>query len=113
MINFALGEWAMVGARLAATGFHALALALPAAIGLASAGMIAFALLWNRLVLRRLVGRPLITLIMVTLGLGALMRGAAPLVFSGVPSTIPLPVTRDAISVYGVLVSAEKLTAAA
>ena len=97
----------------AATGFYALALGLPGAIGFAGAGMIAVALLFNRLVLHRLVGRPLITLIMVTLGLGAFMRGAAPLVFGGVPSAIPSPITRDAISVYGVLISAEKLTAAA
>ena len=112
MINFALGEWAMVGSRLAATGFYALALGLPGAVGFAGAGMIAVALLFNRLVLQRLVGRPLITLIMVTLGLGALMRGATPLVFGGVPSMIPLPIAHDAIAVHGVLISAEKLAAA-
>src|SRR5262245_44558792 len=112
MINFALGEWAMVGSRMAAAGFSPLGLGLAGALSFASAGMIAVALLFNRLILRRLVGRPLITLIMVTLGLGALMRGAAPFVFAGVPGTLPLPVTRDAISVHGMLVSPEKLTAA-
>jgi branched-chain amino acid transport system permease protein len=112
MINFALGEWAMVGTRLAATGFYALGLGVPGALGFASAGMIAVALAFNRVVLRRLVGHPLISLIMVTLGLGAVMRGAAPLVFSGVPATVPLPITRDPLALYGVLISVDKLTAA-
>ena len=40
--------------------------------------MIALAAGFNRLVLRRLVARPAITAIMVTLGLGMMMRGSAP-----------------------------------
>jgi branched-chain amino acid transport system permease protein len=113
MINFALGEWAMLGARLAATGLYALGLGLAGAVGFAGAGMIAVALAFNRLVLRRLVGQPLISLIMITLGLGALMRGAAPLVFGGIPATIPLPITRAPLVLGGVLISVDKLTAAA
>ena len=35
MINFALGEWAMLGSRLAATGMYALELGLTGAIGFA------------------------------------------------------------------------------
>ena len=61
MINFALGEWAMLGSRLAATGVHALGLGLAPAIGFACAGSVAVALLFNQLVLRRLVGRPQIS----------------------------------------------------
>jgi branched-chain amino acid transport system permease protein len=113
MINFALGEWAMLGSRLAATGAHALGLGLAPAIGFACAGTVAVALLFNRLVLRRLVGRPLISVIMVTLGLGAFMRGAAPMVFGGIPHAIALPFRTDPIVVHGVLVSSEKLVAAA
>jgi len=111
MINFALGEWAMLGSRLAATGFYALGLGVSGATAFASAGMIAVALGFNRLVLRRLVGRPLISVIMVTLGLGALMRGAAPLMFGGVPGTIPLPFTRDPLALWGLQISVDKLMA--
>ncbi len=113
MINFALGEWAMLGSRLVAAGLHAMGLGLAGAMGAACAGMVAVALVFNRLVLRRMVGRPLISLIMVTLGLGALMRGAAALVFGGVPSAIPLPIPPDPLVVRGVLVSPDKLVAAA
>jgi branched-chain amino acid transport system permease protein len=113
MINFALGEWAMLGSRLVATGLYATGLGLAGAIGLAGAVTVAGALAFNRLVLQRLVGRPLISVIMVTLGLGMVMRGAAPLVLPGVPGAIPFPFPPDPIIAYGVLVSPGKLAAAA
>ena len=112
MVNFALGEWAMIGSRMAATGVHGLGLGLPGALGFAGLAMILVALAFNRLVLRPLVGRPLITLIMVTIGLGMLMRGVAPVVFGGMPATIPLPVTGEPLSLGGVLIPVDKLTAA-
>jgi branched-chain amino acid transport system permease protein len=111
-INFALGELAMLGSRLAATGIHAMELGLAAAIGSASAGMVALTIAFNRLVLRHMVGRPLISLIMVTLGLGAVIRGAAPLMFGAVPGTVPLPIPSDPLDVYGVLVPAGRLITA-
>ena len=113
MINFALGEWAMVASRLVATGMHALGLGLASALGVACAGMVALALVFNRVVLRRLTGRPLISLIMVTLGLAALMRGAATLGFAGVPASIPLPILQERVVVHGVGVAVGKLVAAA
>lgn len=110
-INFALGELAMLGSRLVATGVHALALGLAGAVVSACAGMVALALGFNRLVLRHMTGRPLIGLIMVTLGLGALIRGAAPLTFGAAPA-IPLPIPSDPIEVHGVLVAPERLVSA-
>jgi branched-chain amino acid transport system permease protein len=112
MINFALGEWAMLGTRLVATSLHAMGLGLAGALVSACLATVGAAVAFNRVVLRPLVGRPLISVIMVTLGLGALMRGGAPLVFRGVPATIPLPIPPDPIALYGVLVSTEKLVAA-
>ena len=112
MINFALGEWLMLGSRLVASGLHVLGLGLVGAVGFGCAGMVAMAVVFNRVVLRRLVGQPLIALIMVTIGLGALMRGAAAIVFADVQGRIALPVTRDALIVHGVPVSADRLVAA-
>jgi branched-chain amino acid transport system permease protein len=113
MLNFALGEWAMLGARLVATGLHAAGLGLAGAVGFAGGGTVAAALAFNRVVLRRLVGRPLISVIMVTLGLGMVIRGATPLVLAGIPGTIALPIPADPISLYGVPVFPGKLAAAA
>jgi branched-chain amino acid transport system permease protein len=112
MINFALGEWVMLGARLVATGIHTLGLSLLGGVGLGVAGMVAVAVAFNRGVVRPLVARPLISLLMVTIGLGILLRGATTLLFAAVPSRIPLP-TLPAPTILGVNVAAEKLLAAA
>jgi branched-chain amino acid transport system permease protein len=113
MINFALGEWVLVASRLVATGLHSVGLGLAGALGVASVGMVALALLFNHAVLRRLVGQPLISLIMVTLGLGALMRGAAAVVFTGIPGAISLPLSSEPLAWQGIRVSADRLVAAA
>ena len=113
MINFALGEWVMVAAMLVATGLQATGLGLAGALGLAALGMVALGLAVSRTILRPLVGQPLISFIMVTLGLGALLRGASA---DGLPghlsqgSRFPLP--SDPVAVYGVLISTGKLAAA-
>src|SRR6267378_3623724 len=73
----------------------------------------AIAALFNRLVLRRLVGRPVVSLIMVTLGLGALMRGGAALAFRGIPGGVALPIPQRVLEVGGLFLSTDKLVAAA
>jgi branched-chain amino acid transport system permease protein len=113
MINFALGEWVMFGSRLSAVGMYGAGLGPAGALAMASAAMVAFALAFNRVVLRRLVGRPLIGVIMVTLGLGALMRGVAPLVFGGLPAAIPLPVPMEPLVVYDLRIPAGRVVALA
>jgi branched-chain amino acid transport system permease protein len=113
MINFALGEWVLLASRLVASGLHAIGLGLFGSLGFACAGMIGLAVVFSRVVLRRLAGQPLISLIMVSIGLGILIRGTTPIVFGGIPSLIPLPIPDAPLSVLGVLVSTEKLVAAA
>jgi branched-chain amino acid transport system permease protein len=110
MINFALGEWVMVASRLAASGHHALGLA--GAIGAGCGGMVALGVVVSRIVLRRVAGQSLISLIMVSIGLGTLMRGAASLVFAGIPGGIPLPIPRESLVILHVPVPAGKLIAA-
>ena len=112
MINFALGEWLMIASLSVAAATHWLGLVLPAALLAGGATMVALGLAFNRIVLRRLIGQRLIALIMVTLGLGALMRGVAPIVFGGVPASVPLPIPADPIAVHGVLVATDRIVAA-
>src|SRR5437879_13052954 len=82
VINFALGEWQMLATPLVATGLHVLGRDLAAAMAIACAGMFVCAFPFNALILRHVVGQPLISLLIVTLGVGALIRGVAA-VFSG------------------------------
>src|SRR5262249_6868274 len=113
MMNFALGEWLMLGSRLVATGIHALGAGFLAAAGGGAAVMVGTALVFSRMVLRRMVGHRPIALIMVTIGLGALMRGSSAIVFSGIPRGIALPLPTDPLIIRGVPIAADKLAAAA
>jgi branched-chain amino acid transport system permease protein len=112
MINFALGEWVMLAAGLVAASVHAGGLGLGGALAAACVGMIAFATLFNRVVVRPLLGRPLIALIMVTLGLAAVLRGAMPFVLGGIPRRIDMPLPVDALATSALFVAPEKVVAA-
>jgi len=112
VINFALGEWLMLAALLVATTIHVWGLDLAAAIPMACAGMFVFAVLFNMLVLQHLVGQPVVSLLMVTLGAGVFIRGVTQLAFSGVPTSISLPIAAGPLIVNDLRIPTEKLVAA-
>ena len=112
MINFALGEFIMLGSKLVATGLHAFGLGWFGGIVFGCAGMVAFAIGFNRWVLRRLIGQPLISFIMVTIGLGIVLQATDVFVFSGISSAIPLPLEQEPIRVMGLLISPGELITA-
>ena len=80
---------------LVAASSYAFGLGLGGALAVGSAGVVALALLFNRVVLRPLLQSSLLALIMLTLGVGIFMRGAATLVFAGIPPRIPSPFSGD------------------
>jgi branched-chain amino acid transport system permease protein len=102
----------MWAALLVATGVHVLGLGLVGAVAFACAGMMAVALAFSRLVLRRMTAPPVITLIMITLGLGAVLRGLGAVIFARVPGAISLPIPADPITIDGVPIATDKLVAA-
>ena len=112
MINFAIGEWVIWGALLVGVGVHANGVEPIEAFVFASAGMIALAFAFGRLVLRRITAPPVIASIMITLALGAIMRGIGSIIFAGVPSGIVLPIPLDAVTIDGVPIATDKLVAA-
>ena len=83
-INFAQGEFVM----LAGAPFW---LAVLAAV----LGMVAFGFGLERVVLRPLIGRPVIAVIMATIGLATVLRGAAPLFFGADTRSITLPISDE------------------
>lgn len=111
MINFAVGECVTLGSRLVAFGLHGLGLGLGGGVAVGCVGMVAVMVGFNQAVLRRLAGRPVIALIMITIGLGALVSGATPLLLAGVPSgivrTLPAPIMLGSVPV-----AVEKVVAA-
>lgn len=112
MVNFAVGEWVMAGALAAGLGYWVLDLGAVGAILFAALAMAGFGLAFNAVVVRRVAAGPVITLIMVTLGLGALMRGLSTLLFRDVPAGVPLPLPTEPLLLAGAPVVPEKLVAA-
>jgi branched-chain amino acid transport system permease protein len=76
VLNFAMGEFMMLGAYLYYTANVLLGLAWPAAVLIALVGAALSALAVERLVLRPLVGQPTIALVMATIGLASVIHGS-------------------------------------
>ncbi len=96
-INFAQGEFVMLAGFIVA-GMLAIAgapfwLSVPVAV----LGMVAFGFGLERVVLRPLIGRPIIAVIMATIGLATVLRGAAPLFFGAETQALPLPISDEPI----------------
>src|SRR5258708_24549461 len=91
-ITFAQGECVMFAGFIAAAGAFFAGLSFWICALLALAGMIAFGFGLERVVLRPLIGRPVVAVIMATIGVAALLRGAATLLFGAGTRAIVMPV---------------------
>src|SRR5882672_1009230 len=60
MINFAVGEWIMLGALAAGAGYYAIGLGLVGAVLFAVSAMAAFGIAFNGVVVSRLTSHPVI-----------------------------------------------------
>ncbi|MBE2268816.1 MAG: branched-chain amino acid ABC transporter permease [Anaerolinea sp.] len=95
VINFAQGEFMMLGAYL---GYQAIvwlqAVETPGVIIVLGflamvLGMVAFGVMVERLVLRPLIGEPVISVIMVTIGLSNIIQAVVGAIWGKLPQTIP------------------------
>ena len=104
-VNFAQGELMMLGAFLGLTATAGMGLSYWAAIPVALIGMALVGLLIERVTLRPILGQPAFSVVIVTIGLGYVARGAVTMVpFWGTEThTLPAPF-RDKIIRAGELV---------
>ncbi len=89
IINFAQGEFVMLGGMLAVFAIRWGGLPLLPAVLLAVALTTASGVLVDRITIRPVRGRSVITLIIITIGVSILLRGGAMLLFG--KDTYPLP----------------------
>jgi branched-chain amino acid transport system permease protein len=106
ILNFAQGEFLMLGAYVSLAILATARVPFPAAFALTLAFSAALGLLLERVVLRPLLGQPIISVIMVTLGLSSVLKAVVqgfwgtdtrpfPAVFPTDPVLLgPLPVSR-------------------
>lgn len=83
IINFATGEFMMIGAFFCFTAMTLAGLPFAAALLAAAGGAALLGALVERVVLRPLLGKQAISVIMVTIGLSSMFKGAAQLIWSG------------------------------
>ena len=91
-INFAQGEFVMFAGFIAAGAAGIFGLSFWTSALLAVAGMVALGFGLERVVLRPLIGRPIISVVMATIGLAAVLRGLAVLLFGAGTRAIAMPV---------------------
>lgn len=94
VVNFAMGEFMMLGAYFVYTAHAIFKLPLWLSIGVALAGIAGVALLVERWILRPLSGQPVIAVLMATIGLGAMIHGGVDAIWSGQNLEMPQIVPR-------------------
>ncbi len=109
VINFAQGEFLLVGAYMFHSAFVVMGLpwTLAALVGVVIA--IVLGVLVERFVLRPLVGESAISVIMVTIGLSAVLKAIIQMFFGTAVRAQPKILPTDSISVAGVTVPLNRL----
>jgi branched-chain amino acid transport system permease protein len=111
VINFAQGEFLLVGAYVA---FGLIAeIGLPWSVGVALTLVLAVILgvLIERLVLRPLIGEPIISVIMVTIGLSSLLRAGVNAIWGTAGRPFPPFIPSQDTHIMGAVVPADRLIA--
>jgi branched-chain amino acid transport system permease protein len=111
-INFAQGEFVMFAGFLAAGAADIAGAPFWVSALLAIAGMVVLGFGLERSVLRPLIGRPVIAVVMATIGLAAVLRGTATMVFGAGNRSIEMPVGDEPIMLGPVMLSPVQLVGA-
>jgi branched-chain amino acid transport system permease protein len=109
VINFAQGEFLLLGAYLA---FAFIAqVGLPWHLGVAATLMVALliGLVVERFVLRPLIGEPIISMIMVTIGLSSVIKALVNAIWGSAPHSFPSFLPSNPIHMFGVVVTEDRL----
>jgi branched-chain amino acid transport system permease protein len=109
VINFAQGEFLLLGAYLA---FAFIAqIGLPWSVGVAATlvAALVIGLLVERFVLRPLIGEPIISMIMVTIGLSSVLKSVVQGIWGSAPKVFPGFLPSKPIQVLGVTVTEDRL----
>jgi branched-chain amino acid transport system permease protein len=110
-VNFAQGDLMMLGGFFALTASVILGWPYWATILFAVAAMAVVGMLAERLILRPVLGQPAFTVVMITIGLGYVVRGVVTMVPGWGTETyqIPTPFSEDVWNLGGVILPVQQL----
>ncbi|MFB3820362.1 MAG: branched-chain amino acid ABC transporter permease [Candidatus Methylomirabilales bacterium] len=109
IINFAQGEFVMLGGMLAVFAIRWGGLPLLPAVCLAIALVTLVGICVDRLTIRPIRGQSVVTLIIITIGVSILLRGAAMLVFGKDTYALPEFSGREPLSLLGAAILPQSL----
>ncbi|MBX6374207.1 MAG: branched-chain amino acid ABC transporter permease, partial [Acetobacteraceae bacterium] len=109
LVNFGHGQMYMLGAFVTWWAFAGLGLPYPAAVLVAIGGGIVLGLAMQMVMMRLTLEQNLVSIMIVTLGFGHVMRGAAALVFGGNPQILETPPSLIDFEVAGAWVTMQDL----
>jgi len=111
VINFAQGEFLLVGAYVAYLMIGQIGLAWPLGVLLTLLVAVLLGVVVERLVLRPLIGEPIISVIMVTIGLASLLKALVNAIWGTNPQVFPAFIPKNEVAVLNAVVTADKLWA--
>ena len=109
MLNFAQGELMMLGAFVAFTLVNLVGLPFIAGFALTLVVMLAFGMALERGVLRPMIGEPPFAVLMLTIGLGFVLRAVASAVWGNEPRTLDVPFAGDVLAIGGLIAGYDNL----
>ncbi|HEY5623364.1 MAG TPA: branched-chain amino acid ABC transporter permease [Gammaproteobacteria bacterium] len=113
MVNFAQGDIMMLGAFVAFTYIDTLGFPFLLGVLATVATMALFGMLVERIALRRMIGEPPFAVMMITIGLGFILRAAAGAIWGNEPKTIVSPLTGSVLNIGELTVGFEHLAVVA
>ena len=109
IVNFTQGEIMMLGAFVAFTFTNLLGWPFWMAIVMTLLVMAAFGALTERLILRPMIGEPPFSVLMLTIGLGFVLRAGAGAIWGNEPRTITTPYSGGIVDIGGVIIGYENI----
>ncbi len=113
VINFAQGEFLLVGAYITYALIVQFGLAWPLGMALTLAAAVGVGILVERFVLRPMIGEPIISVIMVTIGLSSLLRAIVSTIWGTLPRSFPAFIPSQPVHILTATVGADRLWAIA
>jgi len=109
MVNFAQGEMMMFGALVAVTLVNIIGMPFFVGFGLTLVIMTAFGMVLERGVLRPMIGEPPFAVLMLTIGVGFVLRAIAGAVWGAEPYTLRSPFAGAVLQVGDVIIGYENI----
>lgn len=109
VINFAQGEFLLIGAYMFYTAFVVLALPMVVAVVVGVVAATLVGIIVERLILRPMIGEEPISIIMVTIGLSALLKAIVQMFYGTAPKSQPNILPEGSISFLGATLPVNRL----